>query len=83
VCRENVTNKLRLNQIVDTKQLGEVIKMSAKQSSWVARDVTIEAEDEDELQGVCKFACKFINAETATEFVKMFTSSGENNATVG
>jgi len=83
VCRENVTSKLRLNQIVDTKQLGEVIKMSAKQSSWVARDVTIEAEDEDELQGVCKFACKFINAETATEFVKMFTSSGENNATVG
>jgi len=83
VCRENVTNKLRLNQIVDTKVLGAVSKMSAKQASWVARDVTIEAEDEDESQGVCKFACKFIDEETADKFVKMFTSSGENNATVG
>jgi len=82
VSRESVTNKVRLNQIVDTKVLGAVSKMSAKQASWVARDVTIEAEDDDESQGVCKFACKFIDEETADKFVKMFASSGENNATV-
>jgi len=83
VCREAITNKLRLNQIVNTKQLGEPVKMSAKQTSWIAQDVTIEAEDDDDKQGVCKFACKFIDEDTATNFTKMFISSGENNMTVG
>ena len=47
VAREQITNKLRLNQLVANQGVLNIDRKSDKQISWSGFDVTIEAEDED------------------------------------
>jgi len=80
VCRENITNKLRLNQLLEESIAG-IKKMNEKQVSWRAVDVTIAAEDgDDDKNGFSQFAAKFPDGQTADAFVELFTSMAENNA---
>ena len=78
VCRENITNKLRLNHLIDG-ELAKLEKKSEKQVGWSANDMTIAAEEEDETKGFCPFAAKFKNAETCDEFIERFNKFAQNN----
>eukprot|EP00486_Rosalina_sp_Unknown_P015649 CAMPEP_0201595086 /NCGR_PEP_ID=MMETSP0190_2-20130828/192206_1 /ASSEMBLY_ACC=CAM_ASM_000263 /TAXON_ID=37353 /ORGANISM="Rosalina sp." /LENGTH=1189 /DNA_ID=CAMNT_0048054955 /DNA_START=1369 /DNA_END=4938 /DNA_ORIENTATION=+ len=76
VCREDITNKLRLNQWID-KSIAKIDKKAAKQIGWHGVDSTIAAEDES--NGLCSFAAKFRDGESADAFMKLLETSAENN----
>merc|ERR1712154_210974 len=82
VCRENITNKLRLNQLVANKQMANIEKKSEKQVSWSGVDLTIAEEDGDDNSGFCMFAAKFADAETGSAFYEFFVSASDNNASL-
>eukprot|EP01083_Nonionella_stella_P110405 322993_1 len=79
VCRENITNKLRLNQYVATPTMVAVSKKTEKQISWTGVDSTIAEEDKDDTKGLCMFIAKFVAEDTATAFHAMVASSAQNN----
>merc|ERR1712129_240604 len=79
VTREQITNKLRLNQLVASKAVLNIDRKSEKQISWSAFDVSIEAEDDDGKKGFCMFAAKFADKETADAFEVFINSATENN----
>eukprot|EP01083_Nonionella_stella_P235743 828643_1 len=77
VCRENITNKLRLNQNVATSLIVALSKKSEKQISWRGMDSTIAEEDENDAP--CMFIAKFAEEDTAEAFHNMIASSAQNN----
>eukprot|EP00485_Elphidium_margaritaceum_P018230 CAMPEP_0202726168 /NCGR_PEP_ID=MMETSP1385-20130828/184470_1 /ASSEMBLY_ACC=CAM_ASM_000861 /TAXON_ID=933848 /ORGANISM="Elphidium margaritaceum" /LENGTH=1792 /DNA_ID=CAMNT_0049392381 /DNA_START=175 /DNA_END=5554 /DNA_ORIENTATION=+ len=79
VCRENVTSKLSLNQLV-TMNFGAIEQKTPKQLQWKAIDCTIAEEDDKE--GFCMFAAKFKESETAEEFSNLWTKFAQNNAEI-
>eukprot|EP01083_Nonionella_stella_P180280 642383_1 len=79
VCREHITNKLRLNQYVATPSIAKLSNKTEKQIMWTGMDSTIAEEDQDEKKGLCMFIAKFVDEDTATAFRAMITSSAQNN----
>eukprot|EP01083_Nonionella_stella_P000843 2422_1 len=77
VCRENITNRLRLNQYVAKSAMVKLSKKAEKQICWTGIDSTIAEEDVD--SGLCVFIAKFIVADTAIAFHTMVASSAQNN----
>eukprot|EP01083_Nonionella_stella_P015073 42191_1 len=77
VCRENITNKLRLNQNVAPSLIVALSKKSEKQISWRGMDSTIAEEDENDAP--CMFIAKFAEEDTAEAFHNMIASSAQNN----
>jgi len=79
ICRENVTQKLRLNHFLPASKLANVKLRGDKFVQWSGFDTTIHAEDEDDNNGFCMFNCKFRDAETAKAFHDLMVESIENN----
>jgi len=82
VARENVTNKLRLNQLVAPKGVLNMDRKSDKQITWSGFDMTIEEEDGDEKGGFCMFAAKFAEKEIADAFTAFIITCSENNESI-
>ena len=76
---EDVTNKLRLNQWINSS-IADIQKKTDKQVSWSAIDATIAEEDES--NGLCTFAAKFKTSDIADNFVEFFKLQGANNEVV-
>merc|ERR1712173_198163 len=79
VTREQITSKLRLNQLVAPQAVLNIDRKSDKQISWSGFDVTIEAEDDNGNKGFCMFAAKFPEKEIADEFEAFILSASQNN----
>lgn len=79
VCREDVTQKLRLNHFLPVSELANVLLRSEKFVQWSGCDSTINAEDDDGVDKMCMFNCKFLDAESAKKFHDMLLESVKNN----
>ena len=79
ICREDVTQKLRLNHFLPQSALASIQLRSEKYVQWSGCDSTIHAEDEDDQAGFCMFNCRFHDAETAKKFYDLLEESVENN----
>ena len=88
VCRETMTNKLRLNQWIDSK-IANIEKKNEKSIQWTAIDASIADEDNEDVvddecksSGFCMFAAKFNDKEVADSFVKFFKLQATNNTVI-
>ena len=79
VCRENVTNKLRLNHWLPTAKIANALLRSERFVQWSGFDTIIHAEDEDDNNGLCKFNCRCGDGETAQKFYDLLKKSIDNN----
>eukprot|EP00484_Ammonia_sp_Unknown_P030868 CAMPEP_0197052562 /NCGR_PEP_ID=MMETSP1384-20130603/27022_1 /TAXON_ID=29189 /ORGANISM="Ammonia sp." /LENGTH=918 /DNA_ID=CAMNT_0042485323 /DNA_START=24 /DNA_END=2780 /DNA_ORIENTATION=- len=81
VCREEITNKLRLNQYVNN-DIADIAKKAEKQVQWVAVDATIAVEEQQAAvgnDGCCLFAAKFLDDESADSFMRFYRTGGNGS----
>ncbi len=75
VCREQVTNKLRMNQVV---QSSVTLKTRGDKGwSWISVDSCVASEDNS--KGMSKWAVKFEEVERAQAFKETFEKAQRNN----
>ena len=79
ICRENVTNRLRMNHWIPTSKIANVQLRADKFVQWSGFDTTIHEEDADDNNELCLFNCKFVDVKTAKEFYKALVTCIRNN----
>ena len=79
ICREKVTNVLRMNHCLPHSKYAQAKLRSDKMVQWGGFDKTIDAESEDDNNGFCVFICKFMDGETAKKFYDLLSQSIKDN----
>ena len=75
ICRDNVTNKLRMNHWLPQSTIANAELRAGKFVQWSGFDTTIHAEDKDDNNGFCRFNCEFRDGETAQKFYDLLVES--------
>ena len=79
ICRENVTQKLRLNHFLPQSKLVNATLRRDNFVQWSGCDAVIYAEDGAFNNGYCMFGCRFYDGETAKAFFDLLKESVKNN----
>merc|ERR1712129_249853 len=82
VSRENITNKLRMNQFVPKADVAAFQLKQQRAYSWNAYDASIAMEEEDEDKGFCAWTIKFETQEIAEAFAAEFKNAISCNSSI-
>jgi len=80
ISREQITNKLRMNQRVYPEEKAEFTQKTSKMLQWTAYDATIAKEEEDPNKGLSSWLIKFSGEGEARQFAEHFRDAMKRNA---